>query len=61
MQKELILSYIEENGKITTGDAAELLKVGVTRIKALFYQLIDDKKITAQGDNKNRRYVISKE
>ena len=56
-QKDIILSYIEENGEITTGAAAELLQVGVTRVKSLFYQLIDNGKITAQGDGKNRRYI----
>lgn len=59
-QKDAILSYIEENGRITTGDAAELLHVGTTRAKALMYQLVDSGKVIALGDTRNRRYVLAK-
>ena len=47
-QKELILSYIEDNCKITTEKASALLQIGITRVKTLFYQLVGDEKIAAQ-------------
>jgi len=59
-QKELILSYIEEHGEITTREAAELLLVGLSRSKALLHQLTDGGKITPQGDNKNRIYCLAR-
>lgn len=60
-QKDAILSYIEENGKITIVDATKLLHVGTTRAKALMYQLMDSGRIAAQGDTKNRRYILVKD
>ncbi|MCL2147464.1 MAG: putative DNA binding domain-containing protein, partial [Synergistaceae bacterium] len=57
-QKEVILSFLEKNSAITTVDAAALLHIGTTRAKTLLYQLIDAGKIAAQGDNKNRCYVL---
>ena len=57
-QKELILSFVEEHGEITTREATELLQVSASRAKVLFHQLIDSGKIISQGDNKNRCYKI---
>ena len=59
-QKEFILNYIYEYGQITTADAAELLDVGTSRAKTLLYQLVDSEKIIAQGEDKNRSYVLAK-
>ena len=58
-QKERILSHMKENGSITTVDAAEILQVGVTRVKTLFYDLIDSGEIVALGDDKNRSYLLA--
>ena len=56
-QKEIILVYIHEHGRITTAEAADLLRVGVSRAKSLMHQLVASKEIQAQGDNKNRSYI----
>jgi len=60
-QKQKILSYIEEHGVTTTREAAELLRVGPTRVKALLQQLINDNKIIGRGNNKNRIYYLAEQ
>ena len=59
--KERILSYIKEHGEITSGDASDLLHIGISRSKVILSQLVDSGEISAQGDNKNRSYILKKD
>jgi predicted HTH transcriptional regulator len=57
-QRELILAYLQEHGRITTSEASELLAVGTSRAKVILYELVDIGKTKAQGEDKNRFYVL---
>ena len=57
---QLILDFINKNGKITRKEALDILDVKETKIKEIFNQMIDDKKIVRCGAGRSTYYEVAK-
>ena len=58
-QQSLILDYIKENGSISNTEACNILNLKPTRVKEILREMVDIGLLSAIGEKKNRRYLIS--
>ena len=58
MQKEKILDYLKEYGKIKRANIDKLFNVSPTRSKILLLTLINEDEIKKIGTGKNTYYVL---
>ena len=57
-RKELILSYINQNGQITNKEARDLLDVSATTVRRILDEMIRDKILIEEGEYKSRKYRL---
>lgn len=57
-QKEIIVSYLKENNKITTAQIAVMLNLKNSRARAITLNLTKNNVLEAVGSNKNRYYIL---
>lgn len=55
--EKIILDYLSQHSYITRREAIHLTKLGATRLKALFNQMIQDHKIKRIGKGRSSAYV----
>lgn len=58
-QQSLILDYIKENSSISNAEACKILGLRPTRVKEILRAMVDIGLLSAVGEKKNRRYLIS--
>ena len=57
-RKELIISYIKQNGQITNSEAREILGMSPATVKRLMGEMVDDKILIEEGEYKGRKYRL---
>ena len=57
-RKELIISYIKQNGQITNSEAREILGTSPATVKRLMGEMVDDKILIEEGEYKGRKYRL---
>ena len=57
-RKELIISYIKQNGQITNSEAREILGTSPATAKRLMREMVDDKTLVEEGEYKSRKYRL---
>ena len=58
-QKNEIITYLTDHVSAKNTDIAELLGVKSTRVKQLLKELLDEGVVVAEGNNKNRIYILT--
>ena len=58
-QPELILRYVQAQGSITRGEAADLLRVSDNYAYVLLKRLTEEDRLRAVGQKRGRKYVLS--
>jgi ATP-dependent DNA helicase RecG len=51
-----VLDYIDQNKEISNGDARELLGIAIPTVSKLFREMVADRLIVAEGENRYRVY-----
>ena len=57
-QKEIIIQFAKENGKLKSADLLTLLNIGETRAKTLLREMAADGILVSEGGNRNRIYKL---
>lgn len=60
-QEKIILKYIKDNGSINSSQACEILNLKAARVRRIFVKMINKNLIAAVGNNRNRKYILSKD
>ncbi len=58
-QQSLILDYIKVNDSISNSEACNILNLKPTRVKEILREMVYDGLISAVGEKKSRKYIIS--
>ena len=57
-QRETVLRFIEEHGSVSSKELLDILGLESTQVRKILRDMAADGLLTAQGNNRNRRYII---
>lgn len=57
-QKEIIFTFAKNIDKFKTSDIEKLLNVKSSRARALISEMVNEDKLEAIGENRNRKYKL---
>lgn len=57
-QKEIIFTFAKNIGKFKTSDIEKLLNVKSSRARVLISEMVNEDKLEAIGENRNRKYKL---
>src|SRR5690606_39459969 len=55
-QEQMVLKYVEQHGRITRGEAAELCQIGPHQASRLLQRLVGDGKLVRRGQRRGTWY-----